>query len=153
MAVTKAMASSGIVIYVGDAALPDDVNTWTPIADVTGLDGPESGRALIDCTHMTSPGNRQEFISGQKLSGKLNLSLSFAPSDPTQDPATGLMKWADDGTKKAVAVVFNDQRVTTFLCTVIFENVKVAAPLNGKVDATCSAQITGDFEWTTGGVS
>lgn len=153
MGATKAMGSSGIVIYVGNTNDYTTSNVWVPIADVTGLDGPEAGRNLIDATHMTSPDNRQEFIPGQKVSGKMNLSLSFAPSDATQDPATGLMNFADNGTLRAYAIVFPDQRVTTFKCQAYVENVKVAAPLNGKVDSTASLQITGAFAWTTGGVS
>lgn len=154
MGKSRAFAAAGTKVYLGagDDWATETSGTWTEMGDVINIDGPGFGRNTIDCTHMTSPNNEEEFLSGRKVRSEIQLAMSFAPDDPTQNPDTGLKAIRDDGGERAFAFVYSNDDESCYLFNAIVSDFKITAQQAGKVDATCTLKLTGADDWVDGGL-
>ncbi|MEV2236703.1 phage tail tube protein [Micromonospora sp. NPDC049891] len=67
----------------GDGGLPSE--TFTTIANVTSISGPNRTRETIDVTAHDSEDGWMEFIGGLKDGGEVSLELNYDPSEDTHD--------------------------------------------------------------------
>lgn len=67
----------------GNGATPTE--TFTAIANVTNIGGPDRSRETIDVTAHDSPGGWMEFIGGLKNGGEISLDLNYDPRETTHD--------------------------------------------------------------------
>lgn len=67
----------------GDGATPSE--TFTSIANVTSIGGPERTRETIDVTSHDSPDQWMEFVGGLKDGGEISLELNYDPTESTHD--------------------------------------------------------------------
>lgn len=56
-------------------------SSFTPIANVTNIDGPETERETIDVTAHDSPDAWREFVGGLKDGGEVSLELNYDPRE------------------------------------------------------------------------
>jgi predicted secreted protein len=73
----------GTLFKRGNGATPTE--TFTTIANVTSISGPERTRETLDVTSHDSPDGWMEFIGGLKNGGEVQLELNYDPSDDTHD--------------------------------------------------------------------
>ena len=71
--------------------------SWTDIAYITSLGGPELDRDDVDVTHMQSPNAVREYIAGLGDAGELSIEGNMVPSDTSQQ------RLIDDYTGRVVA--------------------------------------------------
>lgn len=59
--------------------------TYTTIANVTSIGGPDRSRETIDVTAHDSPNGWMEFIGGLKDGGEVSLDINYDPGETTHD--------------------------------------------------------------------
>lgn len=78
--------------------------TYTPIANVTNVGGPEIERETIDTTAHDSPDGWKEFVGGLKDGGEVSLELNYDPREhdvllaqfDSDDPINCRLRWPND---------------------------------------------------------
>lgn len=100
-------------------------------------------RDTIDVTHHASTGGWREFIAGLKNGGQVTLDLNFLPADATQSFAAGLMDDLVDGTLQSFSIVYTDSGTTTATFSAYVINFQTTAPVDGKLGASCTLQVSG----------
>lgn len=75
---TDATSSQNAYISVGDSASP---NTFTEIAEVKSIGGPNEDSEELDATHLRSSGGYREFLQSFKDSGEVPCNCNFLPGD------------------------------------------------------------------------
>jgi len=120
------MKSFGITVTVGGTA----------IGKLT--DSPISGRDvnIIDITTRSSSGNAKEFVGGLIDNGTMDLTGNYDIGDAGQ---AALLGW--ESQTKSVVVTFSDGTTASFSAVVGAMNQ--SAPLDDKVEFSCSLKITG----------
>jgi len=61
-------------------ATDNTFSSVTDVAEVTNITPPSPSRATVDATHLKSPGNYEEFISGVRSGGEASISLNYLPA-------------------------------------------------------------------------
>jgi len=79
---TKARLGAGSILRRGDGTTPIEV--FQSVGQVIDITPPSRTRDRIDATHMESPDDYTESISGYKQAGNVTVSLNFDPSDSMQ---------------------------------------------------------------------
>ena len=85
---TDAIAAYGVLLKVGSGGTAE---TFTAIAEVRDIEGPEMEAEMKDVTSHDSPGGWRELIPTLLSAGEVSFDLNFIPGDPTHDAETGLV--------------------------------------------------------------
>lgn len=91
---SNAIAGPGFLLQV------DISGTYTTIAEVKDINGPETSVDVVDITNQDSPDNFEEIIPTLKRGGTTSFDVNFVPDDPTQDSTTGLLSYLNARSKK-----------------------------------------------------
>lgn len=108
---SDAMSAQGTYISKGTLTSPP---TYTEIAEVVSIGGPNESSEEIDVTHLRSTGGYREFLQSFKDGGELPLELNFLPINPTQDGQTGLRADFQSGTVYPWKITYPDGSYLTF---------------------------------------
>lgn len=114
--------------------------TFTTVAEVTGLGGPSEALELIDATHMESPSGYREYIPSLKDSGEISVDLNFLPADTNQGGlrddlvARELRNWQ---------LVWTDTGGTTYSFSGYVTAVEPKASIDDKLSASATIKVTG----------
>ena len=135
-------AAKGTTIGKGDAASPE---VFTTIAQVISVDGPDGSREAIDVTDHGNTDGFREFVAGLADGGEVSFEMHYDQNLATQDESTGLVKEFIDGSKKNYRITWPDSSKVTFAA--IITALSVAAPVEGKLTASCSMKISGKPTW------
>lgn len=130
----------GTLLKIGDGGATE---TFTTIAQVQDISGPELSLDLDDTTNHSSSGGYEEAIASVIRTGEVSLELVFDPADDTHDYPAGLVKDLTDKTKRNFQLVFTDTANTTWAFTAYVSNFKPSAPVSGKLSADVSLKLTG----------
>jgi Lambda phage tail tube protein, TTP len=79
--------------------------TYTTVAEVKDITGPDISVDVVDVTNQDSPDNFQEMIPTLKKGGTASFEVNFLPSDATQDSATGVLSFLLGRTKESFQVI------------------------------------------------
>ena len=88
MAENSGFIGLGATLEISDGASPE---TWTAIANVKSIDGPNDTTEIIDATHLGSSGGYREKRPHLQDGGTVSAEVSFDPSHATHDEATGIL--------------------------------------------------------------
>lgn len=77
---------------------PKGSGTYTTQAEVKSIGGPSMSRDALEATHMDSPDDHAEYISGIADGGEVTLVLNFRPEHATHGTTSGMLKSFQDGT-------------------------------------------------------
>lgn len=109
--------------------------TYTNVAEVTSVSGPNMARDAIDVTHMTSSDQHREFIAGLMNGGEATVELNFVPA-------------VSDAIVTALRAGLGNFRITfpngvkwTFAAVVT--GYEITAPLADKMTASATFQVSG----------
>lgn len=84
---SDAIAGPGFLLQV------DISGTYTTIAEVKDINGPETSVDVVDVTNQDSPDNFEEIIPTLKRGGTTSFDVNFLPANATQDSTTGLLSY------------------------------------------------------------
>lgn len=96
---SDAIAGPGFLLQV------DVSGTYTTIAEVKDINGPETSVDVVDVTNQDSPDNFEEIIPTLKRGGTTSFDVNFLPADPTQDSTSGLLFYLNSRSLEAWQII------------------------------------------------
>ena len=109
---SEATSSQDTYISVGDAASP---NTFTEIAEVKSIGGPNETSDEIDVTHLRSTGGYREFLQSFKDGGDLPCNCNFLPGNATHQQIRTLF---ESGAQRGWKISYPDGSTDEFVAYV-----------------------------------
>jgi len=82
MAATRAKSGFGTLVQRGDGGSPTE--TFTTVAEIVNVNGPERTLDIIDASHMESPNGRKEYIPAMLDVSEITCDMNFLPGDTSQ---------------------------------------------------------------------
>jgi len=125
---------------------PDDssASSFTPIAEVNSITGPDMSRGQIDVTSLDSTGGYREFKAGFRDGGTVTLDMNF-----TRDTYDDMKLDFEDDELKYYQIVFPDAAETTLDFAGLVTGLSTAVPMDDKVTASVTIKISGQVDLTS----
>lgn len=118
--------------------------TYTAIAEVNSISGPNKSRDTIDVTSLDSSGGYREFIGGFRDGGEVSLEMNF-----TLDTYNTLNDDFEDEASHNYQIVFGDTGATTFQFAGYVTAIGSNVPMDDKVTASITIKISGQVTIST----
>lgn len=118
--------------------------TFSAIAEINSIQGPDKSRETIDVTSLDSTGGYREFIAAFRDAGQVQLEMNF-----TRD---GYLDMNDDfevDTLVDYQIVLPDTGNTTIDFSGLVINLGLAIPLDDKITAPVTIKISGAVSITS----
>lgn len=112
--------------------------TFTPIAEINSISGPDKSRNTIDTTSLDTADGYKTFIAGFRDSGQITLEMNFTRA--TYELINDDFE-SDDQIWYRISLPDSEETKLTFLGLVI--NSGAAIPLEDKVTASVTIKISG----------
>jgi predicted secreted protein len=125
----------GTQLKRGDGGSPE---TFTAIADPTGISGPGLSRNTIDVTSHGSPDQWMEFLGGLKDGGEVSVDINYDPANHDT-----LVDDFDDAAPRNYQLVFPDDDSTTWSFGAIITGFEPDAPYDDKLSASLTFKVSG----------
>jgi hypothetical protein len=137
---TQAISGFGVTFKQGDG---EDPEVFASIAEVKGISGPGYSLDMIDVTHLNSPGGFREFIGGLIDGGEITFDINFIPSNPTHNPATGLLADLLGRRRRNYQLGFPTTPVVLWVIPGQVTNIDHDQPLEDAITASVTIKIVG----------
>jgi len=112
MPTTEAFSAQQSYISIGDSASP---NTFTEVAEVKNIGGPNETADEIEVTHLRSPGSYREFLASFKDGGEIPCVANYIPSNATHGSgASGLRGLFASGAVRGWRITLADGTLLEF---------------------------------------
>lgn len=144
MAATQGTSGFGTLLKAGDGASPE---TFTTVAEVYDITGPNPSVESIDMTHHESPNNYREKLASFIDGGQISFSANFLPANATQDATQGLLSYFANRTTKNWQIVFPDTGTTTASFAGFVQTYNITAPIDDKLGFEATLEVTGAITW------
>lgn len=118
--------------------------TFTAIAEVNDISGPNMSRNTIDTTSLDTTGGYRTFIGGFRDGGEVNLNMNF-----TIDGYNTMKDDFEDSDARDYQIVLPDTGATTLEFSAVVTALGMAVPTDDKVTATVTLKISGQVDITT----
>jgi len=137
---TAAISSFGTLLKKGDGGTPE---TFTTIAEVLDVSGPELGLDTEEATNQGSTGGWEEHIGSILRSGLVTFSVQYVPTGATHNATTGLIADMVNRTRRNFQLVFPNGVSTTWSFAALVTKFAPKAPVKGKLTADVTLKLTG----------
>jgi predicted secreted protein len=137
---TVAISSFGTLLKIGDGAVAE---SFTTIAEVKDIDGPNLKMDTVDVTSHSSGGGWEEVIGTVLRSGEVMFDINFLPTSATQGYGTGLLKDLVNRTVRHFQLVFPNAGNTTWSFSALVTAFTPNAAVVGELKASISLKVTG----------
>jgi len=134
---TSAVESMGIQLQRGNGASPE---SFTTIAEVKDISGPEITLDTLDVTTHSSSGHYEEVIPTILRSGEVTFDVNWVPADATHQ---GLITDRDNRTKRTFTMIMTDPGTATWTFAAYVTKFAVAGPVVGVLGGSITLKITG----------
>jgi len=124
----------------------EQAESFTTIAEVGDIKGPELSRDDIEATTHDSPNDFEELISGLKKSGNVTFKVNWNPSNPTHAGAGSLWGRYGDGIETNFQIVTPRGDIIAFAAGVA--GIGPDFPVNGLISADITLKVTGEVVLT-----
>ena len=114
--------------------------TFSAIAEINSINGPNKTRSTIDVTSLDSTGGYREFIAGFRDGGSVSLSMNF-----TRDGYVDMNTDFESDDTVNYQIVMPDTGNTTFDFTALVTDLGMAIPMDDKVTADVSLKVSGQI--------
>lgn len=131
---TSAIAGNGVFLQLGNGNTGSE--SFTTIAEVLDIDGPNQTREQLEVTSHSSAGWR-EYIAGLRDGGEVSFGLNFVPAE--QDDLRALY---DSGESANYKIVYPNGWKDTFAAIVTDWGTK--SPVDGAVTDEVKLKISGE---------
>ena len=136
-----ANSGEGTKFKRGDGASNE---SFTAIAEVNSITGPNKTRDSIDVTSLDSTGGYREFIAGFRDPGEVTLNMNF-----TRDGYDQMNDDFEDDDTHNYQIVLSDTGQTTFEFAALVTSLGMAIPMDDKVTADVTLKISGQITMTS----
>jgi predicted secreted protein len=137
---TNALAGYGVLLKIGDGGGSE---TFTTIAEVKDIEGPELELEAKEVTSHDSPAGWREYIGTLLSGGEVSFDVNFIPTNATHSYSAGLIKDLVNRTKRNFKLVFPDGGSTTWTFAALVVGVKPSGPVEDELSAEVTLQVTG----------
>lgn len=138
---TSAIFAQGTLLKIGDGGSPSE--SFTTIAEVTDIGGPELALEIAEVTSHSSSGGWKEKIGALLDGGQVGFSINYIPTDSTHNNTAGLIKDMRTRTVRNFQLVFTDSGNTTWSFAALVVGFSPAEPIDNALTAECTLEITG----------
>ena len=128
----------GTLLRRGDGGTPE---TFTTIAEVEDISGPDMSVDMVDVTTQTSPGGWKQKLPTLLDGGSVTFSVNLLNSDATHNQSTGLQADMKNRTQRNYRLVFPDASYYGFAAFV--NKFKPDAKVKDALKASIALDITG----------
>jgi predicted secreted protein len=135
MTTSGAIAGIGAVIGRGDSTSSE---TFTALAEVSNIGGPNISRDTIDVTTLGSTSGYREFIGGFRDGGEVVLDLNW-----TRAGFDLLKADFDADSTRNYQITMPDTGATTFTFACVVTNITKNIPTDDKITMTATLKIDG----------
>ncbi len=146
MSSTTATDTFGVLLKRGDGASPE---SFTALFEMFDLDPPGFDRNFHDATHHESPRGVQEWIAGLRLAPQFTCQVNWIPDNASMswlDATRGIIYDQVNAILHNYQIAFPDAGATVATFAAFVKAFKPSAmPVNGKMTATVTFQITGEI--------
>jgi predicted secreted protein len=137
---TQALAGFGTLLQIGNGATPE---TFTTIAEVRDISGPELSLDTVDVTSHDSAGGWEEHVATILRSGEVTFDVNYIPTETTHDAGTGLIADMVARELRNFQLVFPDVGATTWSFAAYVTGVSPAMPVAEDLLASITLKLTG----------
>ena len=134
---SDAVAGVGAQFKRGDGA---SVETFTAIAEINSVDGPNKTRDTIDVTSLDSTGGYREFIPGFRDGGEVTLDMNW-----TRNGYETMNTDFESDDSVNYQIVMTDTGATTYDFAAYVTALGSAIPTDDKITASVTLKITGQI--------
>jgi len=138
MPTTIAVKGLGTLLKVGDGGSPTE--TFSAIAEVKSISGPNFSVDTIDVTHMDSPSGYREFIGSFKDSGEITFDVSWVPDNASH---VSLKTDMDALTVRNFQILFTDTSGTTYTFGALITGISITAAIEDMLAGSITLKISG----------
>jgi hypothetical protein len=135
------ISSFGTFLKVGDGGSPTE--TFTTIAEVLDIGGPDLELGTQDATHHSSTAGWGELIATILRAGSISFDVQYDPVGATHDATTGLIADMTNMTLRNFQLVFPDTGTTTWTIPAYVTKFGPSAPVEGKLTASITLSPSG----------
>ena len=132
---TNAQTSVGASFKRGDGSSNE---SFTAIAEINSIDGPDKSREMIDVTSLDSSGGYDEFVPSFRDGGMVTLNANW-----TREGYEAMLGDFDSDSSVNYQIVVNDTGSTTYDFTGYVQSLGRAIPNKGKIEMTIGIKVTG----------
>lgn len=134
---SEAVSTQGVYIATSDST--GSPETWSELAEVVSIGGPNETSEELDVTHLRSPGTR-EFIQSYKDGGELPLEMNFVSGSSSQRALLADYE-ANPSPVKRRRIFYPDGSTDTFNCFVKSRSKTMG--VGAVLRLSCTLRITG----------
>jgi len=138
---SNAFSGVGTEFQVADGS---SAGSFTKLAEVTAINGPNKSRNMIKVTNLDSPGGYDEFIAGFRDGGEVSLDMNF-----TMATYNTMNDQYESDASYTYQIVLGDTGSTTFQFTAWTIGLGMAVPTDDKVSSNVTLKITGQITFST----
>lgn len=139
--------SSNAVSGVGTTFKRSDMTsspTFTAIAEINSIDGPNKSRDTIDVTSLDSTGGYREFIASFRDAGEVTLEMNF-----TRDGYVDMNDDFESDTLVDYKITLPDSGNTELDFSGLVTSLGLGIPLDDKITAPVTIKISGQVTLTS----
>jgi hypothetical protein len=142
---SQGISAFGCAFKIGDGGSPENFAT---IAEITDIGGPGSKTTMIDVSNHSSPNAFKEKVAGLIDAGAFKLTMNFTPQAITQNYSTGILRDHYYRNRRNFQMVWPNINNTTLTFAAYVTDFDSKNPVDGKMEATMTVEITGAFTWS-----
>ena len=132
---SSAISGIGAVFNRGDGTSDE---SFSAIAEVNSIGGPDKSRDTIDVTSLDSTDGYREFIPGFRDGGEVTLNMNF-----TRDGYIAMNTDFESDDLVNYQIVFPDVGETTFDFAALVTNITNVIPMDDKISMDVTLKISG----------
>lgn len=134
------ISAFGTLLKKGDGGSPE---SFTAIAEVSNIGGPNLSLDPIDVTHHSSTAGWKEFVGGLLDGGEVSFEINYDPVGATHDASTGLIADMVARTMRNFQLVFPDTGNTTWSFAALVTAFEPSEPVDDKLAASITLKLSG----------
>lgn len=140
MAVTQSVLGYGTLFKRGNNDGPPE--TFTTVAEVTNIGGPNLSADLVEVTHMESPSGFKEYIAGLKDGGEVTIDFNFINDTTQKQLVTDLQAGTKSNWKIVWSLAGNPEWTFAGIVTAMGPTAPAGDTITGSATIKISADIT-----------
>lgn len=140
---TAAVAGVGTLIALRSGS--SSPYTWSNVAEVLSIGGPEIAAEEIDVSSLDSTGGYKEYITGMKDGGSVNLEMNWIGSNAQQEL---LRDRVDGGSSDIYRITWPDSPATVATFTGVVTKFSMNTEPNSAITASVTIRISGPVTWS-----
>ncbi len=135
---TQALSAFGTLLKIGDGASSE---TFTTIAEVTDIGGPELALEIAEVTSHSSTNGWKEKIGALLDGGQVSFSINYIPTNSTHNNTNGLIADMVARTLRNFTLTFPQATVWSFSALVV--GFSPTEPIDNALTADITLEISG----------